>query len=92
LIHLVAIAWLYVTLLMALAEATAANGSLLGACITFIFYGVLPLAVLLYILGTPARRRMRRMQQHQSNQQPDAGGHAPTAALTDTVTPVREEE
>jgi hypothetical protein len=57
--YLVAIAWLYVVVMMAVAEALSPQGSVLGAVITFLFYGVLPLAVLLYILGTPSRRRAR---------------------------------
>jgi hypothetical protein len=32
----------------------------LGALFTFILYGCLPLALVLYLLGTPARRRARR--------------------------------
>lgn len=58
--YLIMIAWLYVALMMAVAEATHANGSVLGALITFLLYGVGPLALALYLLGTPARRRARR--------------------------------
>ena len=57
---LIAIAWLYVALMMAVAEATHPHGSLLGAGITFVLYGVAPLALVLYLVGTPARRRARR--------------------------------
>ena len=41
--YLVLIAWLYVTLLMAVAEATSPTGSLLGAIVTFTLYGLLPM-------------------------------------------------
>lgn len=58
--YLVAIAWLYVALMMALAEATSTQGSLLGAFFTFLIYGLLPVSVLMYILGTPSRRAARR--------------------------------
>lgn len=58
--HLVAIAWGYVVLMMAVAEATSVNGSLLGAVFTVLLYGVLPLSIVLYVLGTPGRRRARR--------------------------------
>lgn len=54
---IVAVAWIYVVLLMAVAEAISPRGSLLGAVFTFGLYGVLPLAIVLYILGTPARKR-----------------------------------
>ena len=57
--YLVAIAWGYVVLMMAVAEATAPNGTVLGAVFTFLLYGVLPLSIVLYILGTPSRRRLR---------------------------------
>ena len=58
---LVLIAWVYVVLLMAIAEATSSDGSLLGAALTILFYGALPLAIVMYLLGTPARRRARRV-------------------------------
>lgn len=61
---LIAIGWLYVALMMAVAEATSPVGSVLGAIITFIFYGVGPVALVLYILGTPARKRRRRAREH----------------------------
>ena len=51
--HLVAIAWIYVVLMMAVAEATSSDGTLLGAFFTLLLYGVLPLAIVLYLLGTP---------------------------------------
>ncbi|MBK1690383.1 hypothetical protein [Rubrivivax gelatinosus] len=73
--YIVAIAWIYVVLMMALAEALSANGSVLGAIVTFTMYGVLPLAIVLYIMGTPARRRARRAAEA-SAAAPDGGGHA----------------
>ena len=57
--HLVTIAWLYVVLMMALAEAFSPQGTVLGAVFTFLLYGVLPLSLVLYLLGTPMRRRAR---------------------------------
>ena len=85
-LYLVAIAWMYVVLMMTVAEAMAPNGGLLGALITFVFYGVLPLGLVLYLLGTPARRRARRTRES-STAQPDRSGHP----AGDTVAPVREE-
>ena len=43
--YLVLIAWLYVTLLMAVAEATSPAGSVMGAIITFTLYGLLPMGI-----------------------------------------------
>ena len=60
-LYLVAIGWIYVVLMMAVAEALAPNGSLLGALVTFVLYGLLPLALVLYLLATPARRRALRI-------------------------------
>lgn len=55
--YLVVIAWVYVVLMMAVAEATNSNGSVLGAIITFLLYGVGPVAIVAYIMGTPGRKR-----------------------------------
>lgn len=50
--YIVAIAWIYVVVLMAATETT-----LVGGLLTFVFYGLAPLALLLWLLGTPQRRR-----------------------------------
>ena len=94
--YLVAIAWIYVVLMMAVAEATSHNGSLLGALFTFALYGVLPLGIVMYLLRTPARKRARRaaeaMQRSEvsgeaSGIEPDDSHHAAGEA----VAPVRKE-
>ena len=53
--HIVAIAWLYVTLMMAITEKTFTAGAL-----TFVFYGLAPAALLLWLAGTSRRRRAAR--------------------------------
>jgi len=85
-VYLVAIAWLYVVVLMALAEALGAGGSWLGASITFVLYGALPLAIALYLIGTPARRAARR-RAAVSGLDPDGSGHP----ASDAVATEREE-
>lgn len=91
--YLVAIAWIYVVLMMALAEAVSPRGSVLGAVITLLMYGVGPLALLLYILGTPHRRRRRKALEaaapaaEPSATAPDRGGEA----AGDAVAPVGKE-
>ncbi len=85
-LYLVAIGWMYVVLMMSVTEALAPNGSLLGALITFVFYGVLPLALVLYLLGTPALRKALRAAEN-SGAQPDGSGHS----AGDAVAPKREE-
>jgi membrane protein implicated in regulation of membrane protease activity len=87
--YLVAIAWIYVVLMMAVAEALSPQGTVLGAGFTFVLYGVLPLSIVLYILGTPARRRARlRAEAEQAealsaaaSAAPDGSGHAPGDAV-----------
>jgi membrane protein implicated in regulation of membrane protease activity len=74
--HIVALAWMFVVMLMSIAEAMSPQGSLLGATITLLLYGVLPLSIVLYILGTPARKRAHRLREAASATQPDGGGHA----------------
>ena len=57
--YLVAIAWMYVALMMAIAEATHANGSLLGAIITFLLYGVGLMTDGAFSARTPSASRSR---------------------------------
>ncbi|CAM3786588.1 hypothetical protein [Paracidovorax anthurii] len=73
--YLVVIGWLYVTLMMAVAEASGPQGSLLGAAVTFVFYGLLPLSIVVYILGTPARKRALRERERRDA--PATPVHAP---------------
>ena len=58
--YLVAIAWIYVVLMMSIAEVMHPDGTLLGAIVTFLLYGVLPLSIVLYIMG--ARLRVSKKQ------------------------------
>ena len=79
--YLVTIAWLYVALLMALAEGFSASGTWLGAGVTFVLYGLLPVTLLLYIFGTPARRRRLRVEAaHSAGVSPDTGRSAEAAS------------
>ena len=55
--YLVLIAWMYVALMMAVAEATSPIGTVLGAIVTFVLYGAVPMGVVGYIMGSPARKR-----------------------------------
>ncbi len=95
--YLVPIAWIYVTLMMAIVEATGSNGTVLGAIITFLLYGVLPVALVMYLLGTPSRRRAQRAREREAAMQddnsdtalePDAGSHAAAATEHQVVAPV----
>lgn len=87
--YIIPIAWLYVAIMMSVAEATNSNGTVLGAVFTFLLYGVLPVSLVLYFMGSPARKRAIRAREaaELASLQPDAGSHA----ATDPVPPVREE-
>ncbi|WP_225783595.1 hypothetical protein [Xenophilus sp. Marseille-Q4582] len=61
--HIIVIAWLYVALMMAVAEGMSTQGSVLGAVFTFLLYGALPIALVVYLLATPARKRARRARE-----------------------------
>lgn len=52
--YIVAIAWSYVAILMAVTERSFVAGFM-----TFFFYGLAPLALFLWLMGTPQRRRER---------------------------------
>ena len=89
--YLIAIGWAYVAVMMTLAEGFSSTGSWLGAAITFVFYGVLPLGIVLYLFATPARRGARKRAKAASaaagGANPDRGGHP----AGDPVAPEREE-
>jgi hypothetical protein len=88
--NMVAIAWIYVVLMMSAAEVVSPRGSLLGALLILVFYGVLPLAIVLYVMGAPARRRARRRAEQEAGSAwpaGDGGGHA----AGDAVASEREE-
>lgn len=62
--YIVVIAWLYVVILMSVLEK-----SFIGGLMTLSFYGLLPLAILLYLTGTP-RRWKRKKQAELATQKP----------------------
>ena len=56
--YIVAIAWLYVVVMMALTESSVVAG-----LATFLFYGLAPVALLVWLMGTPQRRRARKARE-----------------------------
>lgn len=50
--YIVVIGWLYVVLLMAFTAKSFISGFM-----TFFWYGLLPLALLLWVVGTPSRKK-----------------------------------
>jgi membrane protein implicated in regulation of membrane protease activity len=75
----VIIGWMYVVLMMSVAEATSASGTVTGAVFTFVLYGAAPVSLVVYLAGRRGRGRVSGT--------PDGGGEAPA----DAVPPVREE-
>ena len=91
--YLIVIAWMYVVLMMSVAEATNSNGTLLGALVTFVLYGAAPVSLVVYLMGAPARSKAIKKREAEARAQqmaaaspaspsvePDAGGHAPGGA------------
>ncbi|WP_411879471.1 hypothetical protein [Polaromonas sp. YR568] len=76
--YLVVIAWIYVVLMMSVAEATNSNGTLLGALFTFVLYGLAPVALVVYLMGAPARSKAlkKRAAQELVQQTADAEANA----------------
>ncbi|MES2538292.1 MAG: hypothetical protein V4632_20725 [Pseudomonadota bacterium] len=52
--HIVAVGWMYVVFMMSITEESAVAGIM-----TFLLYGVFPLAIILYITGSGRRKRRR---------------------------------
>lgn len=76
---IVAIAWLYVVFMMSITEA-----SIVAAIMTFFLYGVFPLTVVLYLMGTPQRKRNRQVKVHKQ------GWAAPLEAPTADIDTAKE--
>ena len=96
--YLIVIAWLYVVLMMSVAEATSSNGTLLGALFTFALYGLVPIALVVYIMGTPGRKRAIKAREEAERDAQNAAATASSAepagsgeTTAEPVAPVRKE-
>ena len=65
--YIVPIAWLYVALMMSVAEATNTNGTVLGGILTFILYGILPTSIIVYVMWAPNRKKARLAAEEAQN-------------------------
>lgn len=52
--YIIVIGWIYVVLMMSITET-----SFVAGIMTFVLYGIVPTSIIVYIMGTPARRRRR---------------------------------
>ena len=68
---IVAVGWLYVVLMMSITETTPVAGVM-----TFILYGLVPVALLLYISGGRQRKRRRAAEQQERQRQAAAAEQA----------------
>lgn len=71
--YIVAIAWIYVVLMMSITEE-----SIIAGLMTFALYGILPLTIILYIMGSPQRKRQRKAREVAARLE-----HTATIASTD---------
>ncbi|WP_353157166.1 hypothetical protein [Herminiimonas fonticola] len=62
--YIIAIAWIYVVFMMAIMEA-----SVIAGIVTFLLYGVLPVSIIVYVMGTGQRKRKRRVQELQRREE-----------------------
>ncbi len=65
--YIVAIGWLFVIIMMAITST-----SFLSGVVTLLCYGILPLGLFLWIVGTPQRRR-RAALRDAVDEKPDQG-------------------
>ena len=90
--YILVIGWVYVALMMAVAEAMHSNGTALGGIITFALYGLGPVALVVYLMQSPARRKARKAREAAeaaeavaattvASNAPDAGSHAAAAPI-----------
>ena len=94
--YIVVIAWVYVALMMAVAEATSPVGTVLGAIFTFVLYGAAPVSLVVYLMRTPQRKRAIRERdaaelakaRERASGEPDTRGEA----AADAVAPVRKKD
>jgi hypothetical protein len=65
--YLIAIGWIYVVFMMSITE----NSVVAGAA-TFIFYGLIPVSIILYLGGTRRRRLRRQMEEDARRREKDS--------------------
>lgn len=78
--YIIAIAWIYVVLMMAITETT-----LTASIMTFLFYCVLPLALFFYIIRAP-KRKQHRQEDAKLKSKALLPGNSPQEKNDDTAT------
>ncbi len=78
--YLIVIAWIYVVLMMSVAEASNSNATLMGAMFTFVIYGVGPVTLVVYLMGAPARSKAIKKRHAEELAQQNRVNLAPSSA------------
>jgi hypothetical protein len=71
--YIIAIGWLYVTVLIAANEP-----SIIAGIISFLFYGLVPCSLLLWISASKVRRQRKAYQELLANQRLNDGNRSDT--------------
>ena len=56
---IIAIAWMYVVFMMSITET-----NVVAAIMTFLLYGIFPLTIVLYLIGSPKRKKNRQQMKN----------------------------
>lgn len=73
--YILAIGWLYVTLLVA-----ATEGTIVAGVISFLFYGLLPCAVIIWMSGSKVRRQRQAYRESLADQRANDDNRRDTEA------------
>ncbi|MES2106586.1 MAG: hypothetical protein V4634_21385 [Pseudomonadota bacterium] len=72
--YIIAIAWIYVVLMMSITEPTVIAGIM-----TFLMYCVLPLTIILYLVRSPQRKKQHKAEMLAKNAAPNTAAAIPDA-------------
>lgn len=87
-LYLIVIAWLYVAVLMAAAVAIDDQGSVFRAILTFFLYGLMPIALVVYLMSGKLRRKARAQREAQAQAALANASDPPrTEALSESMAP-----
>jgi uncharacterized membrane protein len=77
--YIIAIAWIYVVFMMSITEVSGIAGVM-----TFLLYGMLPVGIIVYVMGTGQRKRRRHAKERQQVEDLQARQKREDAALAAT--------
>jgi hypothetical protein len=84
--YIVSIAWLYVVLMMSITEQ-----SIVAGCLSFLFYGVLPNLIILYLSGSSHRKRKRKLAESLERNSNSADAGITAAETTEPASPASQD-